>query len=228
MPIKIGEIDVTAVKLGGIDVTAVMLGGQDVYSGNMIRDKFDRLDSIGLGPNWVDHGPAAEPFVASVANGTCRINLPSDSTTTVVSSQRYGVAKCAADDGYVQTRPITEGSRGGYPTYILRRLTDAAFTDGVGVALDDGTLSIVRLLSSTYVVQAACGGFMGGDTVRLQQAGNTHTLLLNGTDVGEWNDISGSAHSGAGYQSAGLVVSGRYFTDNKTDYSPSLDYFEFT
>lgn len=221
-----GAVDISAVKLGAVDITAVMLGGENLWSGSM-GDSFNRPNSVGLGPSWVDHGPAASPFLASVFNQTCRINLPS--TATVQTSQmRYGFAQSAADDGWIEIRPTTEGARGVWATYAMRRLTNAAFTDGVGIEVSGGHLRITRLLGSTYAVQEDCGAFMPGDVIRLTQLGNLHTLTLNGKDAGHWDDYTASAHSGAGYLSAGVAVMGEIDAAASAQYSPALDYVRFS
>ena len=229
MPIRYAGHEITALKRGDVDISQVRHGSSLVWTKAPIFDGFNRDDSVGLGTDWTDHGPSGNPYLASVVNNYARINIPDNQVFVafVEARARFNAAQTVSDDGYLEFRIATQGDGSGwsnYPTQVFRRLSNSAFTHGVGVQLDASTLRIVRRVGGGDTVMRNCGAFHAGDVCVLTQVGNVHTLFRNGTDVGAWNDNAGTASKGSGFRSVGVYFSGGKDAFGPRRFSPALDY----
>jgi hypothetical protein len=239
MSLQLGSTPITGVKLGTTHITSIYIGATLVWSSTGIRDDADRQDAIGLGSNWTDLGPALTPNLASVYSRYFRMNMEDAGTTqsTQTDRQVYNAAVSPADDGYLETVPLTEGDS-GLQTIVWRR-ANVTLTNGVGIHLRSGEASIVSRISNTEVVRTPTGrGFQPGDIIRLTQEGNVHSLRVAGGDPVVWNDSGGLAAVGASFRSMGLTMQGSRILQHgrgeggtQTDeyvrqYSPALEFVE--
>lgn len=234
MAINSVSTGIVGVAIGDTNLVQVMLGTDEIWSPVSLGDDFNRSDSLGLGSNWHDHGSSTTPRLASVQGGLCRMNsVPSAITISFrASSWRYTADTSLADDGWIEVIPADFGSGTGptpeYPTRILRRLTNAAFTDGVGIEIARGLVRITRLLSGTYTARTECGSYIPGDIIRLTQTADYHELTLNGEVRGSWNDSGSSAHKGSGYLSIGVAPTLECDSAGRTWRGPAIDSVKFS
>ena len=131
------------------------------------------------------------------------------------------------DDGYLETQ-IAEAGSPGYVTQVFRRYSNNGSGDnGVGLWLESSELSLVRRVGGTPVkVLDSVTSFSPGDTIRLDQVGNTHTLTRNGIEVGEWVDSGATAASGASNRSVAMWMEAAKELSGSRLFSPSLNYVE--
>lgn len=131
------------------------------------------------------------------------------------------------DDGWVEVQVANSGSP-GFSTQVFRRYAnDGSGARGVGIDMTDNAASIVRRVAGAEVMVAPnLARFTEGDTLNLTQAGNLHTLLLNGTDVGAWNDSGATAASGPSNRSVGMVMEGAKEFLGSRRFSPALNYLD--
>lgn len=221
---------ITQMRLAGSPVQQLRLGSALIWSAGAIRVDFNVPDQIGLGSEWTSHG-GVSPYLASISSGYARINIPDALFQLDLHSDRvrYNATQVAADDGYVEVKIATMGDGTWYfaaKSQAMRRLSNAAFSDGVGIDTSGSQLSICRRLAGVDQIMKACGTYQPGDVVRLVQVGNVHTMLRNGTDVGAWNDSGGTAHAGAAYRSVGMMFSGGKDILGPRRFSPAFDYLE--
>lgn len=229
--IMLGNTAVKAIMLGNTAIKRVYQGNTLVWSANRIRDDFNRADGA-LGANWADHGPSTT-YKAGVVNQQCRLALPDGllSEALLTSRQRYTAATADDDDAYLEFRVGSQGSGPSITgdlckTSVFYRLSNAAFTHGVGVQLDSSTLRIVRRVANAETVMATCGSFAAGDIIRLTPSGNLHTLRRNGGFAGEWNDSAATAAKGSGNRSLGVAVMASKDLLGPRRFGPSIDYVE--
>lgn len=233
MPLNLGGTHpIQALKLADIDFQKLCLGSTIIWSKSGIRITFDGPDSATLDAAWTDYGPSST-YKAGIVNGQCRLAIPDGliSLPLLTSRARYNAAQAPNTDYELEFRV---GSQGNGPsitgdlakTQVFARVSNSAFTHGVGVQLDSSTLRIVRKVSSTDTVMGSFGAFGAGDTINLKGVGNLHTLRRNGSRVGEWNDTGATAASGAGYKSLGLVVMGSKDLLGPRRFGPTIDWVE--
>lgn len=230
MPLRLGGPPISQLRIGNTPVQRLYFGSTLVWSAGGIRADFNVPDQIGLGTEWTSHGGIA-PYLASVSSGYARINIPDALLQLGLQEDRvrYNATQVAADDGYIEVKIATMGDGTWYfaaKSQAMRRLSNAAFSDGVGIDTSGSQLGICRRLAGVDTIMKACGTYQPGDVVRLVQAGNVHTMLKNGTDVGAWNDAGATAHSGLGYRSIGLMFSGGKDILGPRRFSPAFDYVE--
>lgn len=229
--INLGAGGITAMMLGDNAISRAYLGETLVWSGDRIRDDFNRADGA-MGANWTDHGPSST-YKAGVVNAQCRLALPDGllAETLLTSRQRYSADIADNDDAYLEFRVGSQGSGPSLTgdlckTTVFYRLSNNGFTHGVGVQLDSSTLRIVRRVANTETVMATCGSFAAGDIIRMKPAGNLHTLRRNGSFAGEWNDTGATAAKGSGNRSLGVVVMASKDLLGPRRFGPTLDYVE--
>lgn len=229
-----GATPITAFYKGATPVSALYLGSTLVWSASAMLDNFMRANSVGLGANWTDLS-GTSPYLASVVNNMCKMNIPGGTTTGVQETdrQRYNAAQHAADPGYVEIKAGTQGDSGQI-TQAFRRAnnTGTTLTNGVGIQLENSTISLVTRVSSVDTVQAACGSFHSGDTIRCTQVGTgtsaVHTMTKNGVPVGTpWPDTAGIVPSGSTNRSLAVRIDGEsvifFFVFTSILFSPAID-----
>ncbi|OMB79300.1 DUF7257 domain-containing protein [Mycolicibacterium conceptionense] len=234
MPLNFGGTHpIQALKLADIDFQKLCLGSTILWSKSSIRISFDGPDAATLGVDWVDYGPSST-YKAGIVNGQCRLAIPDGliSLPLLTSRQRYNAAQAPNTDYELEFRVGSQGSGPSITgdlskTQVFARVSNTAFTHGVGVQLDSSTLRIVRRVSNTDTIMLNNGGtFAAGDTINLKGVGNLHTLRRNGSRVGEWPDTTGTAASGPGYKSLGVVVMGSKDLLGPRRFGPTIDWVE--
>lgn len=153
-----------------------------------------------------------------------RINIPDGlvALPPQFSQYRFGDAVAAADDGPLETMVSAIGDI-GYATQLFRRYSnDGTGNNGVGIQLLNSGLSIVRRVGGTATTVAQGGAFAVGDLLRLEQVGDTHTLLRNGTQVAQWIDSGATAAVGAANRSMGMIMEGAKDLTGPRRFSPAL------
>ena len=243
MPARRGSTPVTDVRRGAAVVNEVRRGSTLVWSRSLLllRDDFNRVNADTLGTAWTSHGPSVDRFIG-VENNYARVIIPDGLIggfwALRTSRMRYNAAKLGVDNGYVECRmstigssqtalsPLVNGAYAGFISQIFGRLSDSAFTHGVGLQMVAGHVWIVRRVSNVEVLMADGGTFQAGDVLRLSFSGNVHTLTRNGAQVTQWNDSAGSALSGAAYRSMGIRGDGGKDLLGPRRFSPAFDYVE--
>ncbi|AKF14609.1 minor tail protein [Mycobacterium phage Baee] len=131
------------------------------------------------------------------------------------------------DDGFLETQ-IAELGDPGYVTQLFRRYAnDGSGARGVGLDFRNSQASIVRRVASADVLVAPdVASFGPGDTFRLDQLGNVHSLTKNGEPVIAWNDSTGTAASGATNRSVAMMMQSAKELSGSRLFSPSLNYVD--
>ena len=233
MSLRIGGTPIVGLRLGSTPIQQLRLGSTIIWSASgagIIRVDFNQADQIGLGADWTSHG-GVSPYLASISSGYARINIPDGLLFLGLQEDRvrYNATTLPGDDGHIRVKIASMGDGTGYfaaRSQAFRRLSNAAFTHGVGIELSNSQLKIVRRVASVDTIMANCGTYQPGDEADLVQAGDVHTMLLNGTDVGAWNDSGHTASKGAGFLSIGLMFSGGKDGLGPRRFSPAFDYVE--
>ncbi|MFA5707949.1 hypothetical protein [Mycolicibacterium sp.] len=217
---------------GDREIKARYLGNQLVWSASGIRDDFNRDDAPTLGAGWVDHGPAST-YKAGVVNGMCRLAVPDGllALALITSRQRCVIDTLDRDDGYIEFRVGSQGSGPSITgdlcrTTVFGRVSNAAFTHGVGIGVDSSTIRLVRRVAGSESVVENFGAFSAGDVIRHRFQGDLHTVYRNGKFVGEWDDDEQTAARGAGFRSLGVVVMASKDLLGPRRFGPALDYVE--
>lgn len=231
--LRFGATPITQLRIGSTPITQLRLGGAVIWSASgagVIRVDFNQPDQIGLGTDWTDYG-GVSPYLASISSGYARINIPDDLPFLGLQEDRvrYNAAQVAGDDGHIRVKIATMGDGTGFfaaRSQAFRRLSNAAYSHGVGIELSNSQLSIVRRVGSVDTPMANCGTYQPGDEADLVQLGNVHTMLRNGNDVGAWNDSGATASKGSGFRSIGLMFSGGKDFFGPRRLSPAFDYVE--
>lgn len=171
-------------------------------------------------------------YPIGVVGGVAKMLIPDGlvSLSTQTSTMRNQNAT-VGDNGWVQATVASQGDI-GYFTQIWRRWTTAGTTganatSGVGIDLRDGIASIVRRVNGVdTIVAPGLSAFTAGDVVHLNQAGNTHTLYINGQLAGQpWVDSGGTAHVGNLYRAVAMTMQGGQDLNGPRRFSPSLANF---
>lgn len=225
---------VPGIKWGSIDIREIRLGSILVYARTVVRDDFDDSSvAPGLGPNWADHGPAVAPYQATVINDSyARIDLPdhgviSPGIAMQTSRYRYSAALIPTDDGYFETQLGHMGSwRSTYRTRIYMRLSNNAFSDGVGLSIaSTGEVYVSRLIGNAEST-TLIGHAKSGDVLRFISSNRTFTVLKNGRWFGSWTDTNTTA-LGIGFRSVGISwMASKDGPIGARQVSPSLNYIE--
>lgn len=234
--IRHGTTAIIDIRHGDTPINEIRLGTDLKWSrGGYLRDDFARPNAATPGSDWTDHGPSTDHKIG-ILDGRARLLLPDGLLGGFwdyrISQYRYNVATLADDDGFVETRPASRGDSAsltapfGYFTNVFGRLSDAAFTNGVGIAMSAGHLWIVHRTISLDFLVADCGTYQPGDTLRLLYAAYLFTMLKNGTDVGQWNDSGHTSSKASGFRSMGMRCDGAKDLLGPRRFSPSLEYVQ--
>lgn len=255
MALRVGANALAQIKYGATTVTTVKLGTITVWSSNLMRDGFDRQDSLGLGANWTDAnqlgptlGASVSPYLVSVTNRTARFNIPETQLGTLAqtySSYRYTAATAASDNGYIEARVLNRGSNevtSKLSSIVLHRV-NATYSQGIGLGFFEGTVTLMRLYAGVLDVFAGPIDYRPGNIARVTTIGNVHTLTLNGVASTPWTDSSNTVPGGVGNRYMGITMSGAAVSAAgyqkatgssvidtspilEFDYSPTIDYVE--
>lgn len=231
MTLRVGGHTLTGLRWAGHDLTQLRHGGHVLWSSVTLRDDFNRADADDVGSDWVHYGPTT--YLAGVHSKSMRLSIPDGLLPTGLETDRLrlNTGTAAADDCYLEFRIGSKGST-GYKTQVFYRLSNGAFTHGVGIQIDSSIIRIVRLVTSVEtVISANIGAYAAGDIIRMSPVGNIHTVQRNGSVIGSWNDSGATASKGAGFRSGGVRLDGEreLFGDllQPRKFSPTLDYVEF-
>lgn len=230
MGIKLQSADIGSIKLTAADIDQVRLGASLVWSRSLMRDEFARADSVGMGSaSWATHGPGVSPYILGVESGRARMGMPDGLIGQVLQTDtvRWLPNTTNGDDGYVE---VQVGTRGASDSTMLsvawRRCAESSPTHGVGISFQSAGVGIMRRVSGTNTRMALCGAFADGDILRLNQAGNVHTLFNNGTDVGVWNDSGATASKGSGFRRMAMTMTADKLFLGPRRFSTSFEYIE--
>lgn len=224
--------DVVSIAYGNQDVDQVVLDGAVIWTRALMHDSFNRANSVGLGSNWTDLGDAESPYLASVVDGTCRLNIPDGLVGLNLRSStwRWNPQVTNGDDGYIEARVANKGNTdASLRTSIWRRASNTgtlAASNGVGLTFAPSGLLITRKVGAATVDMVNLGAWADGETFRMTQVGNVHYVYRNGVGVGGWNDSSSTAQRNASHRSMGLTVTGIKPGFAARRFSASLDYIE--
>lgn len=232
MGIKVGSTSIIDVRRGSTLINEIRRGSTLVWSRTSIYDGFDRDDADTLGADWTYSGSTT--YKLGIENNTGRVRIPEGLIggffSLNTSRAWFNVATADGDDGFVECQPsslgsgASGGSPGGYITQVFGRVSNGAFTHGVGIHMVAGQLSIVRRVGGTDSIRASAGTYQAGDVLRLTYVGNLHTLTRNGAVVGTWDDSGATAASGAGYRTLGIRGDGAKDLLGPRRFSAALDY----
>lgn len=252
MPARRGGTPLVDIRRGSSLINQVRRGSTIVWSrstvvgglipvGGLVRDDFNRDNADTLGTAWTSHGPSGDKLIG-IENSFARLKLDDvvigGFWSFRTSRVRYNAATLSSDDGYVECRMSTRGNGVtvdgitsivglvGYRSQLFGRLSNAAFTHGVGIHMSAGHVWIVRRVNNVEALMADGGTFQAGDVLRLTFVGNLHTLSRNGTQVAQWNDTGSSASRGATFRSMGIVGEGAKELLGPRRFSPAFDYVE--
>lgn len=226
----IGSAPVQGLYIGATPVQQLYKGSTLVWSRSGVRDDFNRDD---LGATWTHYGPAND-FVADIVNGMLRLDIPDGQVAVALKTDRirFNAAKVSGTDYYLEFRVGTQGSGDSitgtkHRTQVFARVSDGAFTHGVGVELLNSKLAIVRRVANVETIMVPdCGAFAAGDIIGMRGVGNLHTLRRNGQFAGEWPDTAATAASGPGYKSIGARVDASKDLLGPRRFSPGIDWIE--
>ncbi|AWN04241.1 virion structural protein [Gordonia phage Sour] len=230
MSARHGSKAITDVRYGSKQITQIRRGSTLLWSRANLRDDFNRDDSIGLGPNWVDLGPATDPYLASVTNGYARLNIPEGliNLSLRTSRMRFNGGVKPTDAGHIEARVAIKGDEGWDRITEVYGWMNADMSGGVAIRLDGARASIVRRVNNVNTVVAAGGPYAAGDSLRLIRSADliTWTLRRNGQLLAEWADPTMTVTTGVAFRSLGLLVSGTKDTFGPRRYSAAIDYIE--
>ncbi|WAB09213.1 hypothetical protein SEA_LITTLEMUNCHKIN_37 [Gordonia phage LittleMunchkin] len=228
MTVRLGGKLITDVRLGTKPITQIRRGSQLIWSKATLRDDFNRADSIGLGANWTDLGPATAPYLASVTNNYARLNIPSNLVNLDLKTSRYRYTAGVKpnDNGHIETRVAIKGDAGWDRITEVYGWMNVDMSGGVAIRFDGSVASIVRRVNNTSVVVATGGTYAAGDILKLSRNGQTWTLRRNGQLAVEWVDDGNTVTTGAAFRSLGLLVTGTKDTLGPRRYSAAVDYIE--
>jgi hypothetical protein len=204
-------------------------------------DDFIRLDGAGnaidtpntLGSDWTDHGPSFD-WKLGVEDGRVRVGIPDAMIGAFwdfrTSCARYNVSTNSVDDGFIECLAATQGdgasftSPSGFVTEVYGRMSNAAFTHGVGIRMSAGHCWLIRLVGSSPTLVADGGTFQAGARLRHHFAGDLHKLYVDGRLAATWPDSGHTASKGSGFRSLGLLGQGCKDTFGPRRFGPALDY----
>lgn len=230
--ISLGSTSIIDIRRGTTLINEVRRGSTLVWARTSIFDDFERDDADTLGADWTYSGSTTHKL--GINSGTARVKIPDGLIGGFFSLETsrawFNVDTASDDDGFVECQPgslgssASGGSPGGYYTQVFGRLSNAAFTHGVGIYLVAGQCGIVRRVASSDSNRASGGAFQAGDVLRLTYVGNVYTLTRNGSQVAEWDDSGATASVGAGYRTLGIRGDGAKDLLGPRRFSPALNY----
>lgn len=234
---RLGTTEVAARYLGVTPVSRRYLGTTLVWSKDgavvaPLRDDFNRPDGP-LGTNWTDYSDS--PADILIVNNQARLEIPDGPSVVVprrIARKRFNAGITTATNYRLETRVASRGA-GASPTgethwtRVYARVSNGAFTHGVGLQVAASRVWIVRLVAGTAQLMADCGNFAADDVLVLRGVGDEHILTVNGDDDREgWSDTGNTAASGAGYRSLGIEQTASKANNQPRLFSPALDYVE--
>lgn len=219
MTINRGSTAIADIRRGSTLINEVRRGSTILWQRtNASAVDFSALpDAATLGAGWTSHGPSTD-YLIGVEGGTARVKLIDgliggffDLRT---SRMRYTVATAPADDGFIEVVAASRGSSGSllnmndddFKTIAFSRLSNTAFTHGVGIDMAAGNVWITTLIGGTLARKSSGGSFAAGNRLYLSHANRLHTLYRNGFQVAQWSDSGNTAAKGSGYRSMGLLA----------------------
>lgn len=238
MGVKWGSAPLTGIYYGSTKLSGIYYGSTPLWAANAgTYDGFDAGDlADSLGTAWTDLGTSTDHKLGR-QNGRVRLTIPDGEIGGFwayrTSRARFNVAVNPGDDGFVETRPMTQGDgwqiTGALVPYISAiygrsNNTGSTHTAGVGFQMVASNVSLVKRVSSLETQVSDAVAFQQGDRIRHTFVGNDHKLFLNGHQVEEWNDTGATASKGSTFRS--LVIRGDAGKDllGPRRFSPSLDY----
>jgi hypothetical protein len=167
-------------------------------------------------------------YVIGVVGQSARMLIPDGlmSLNKQISRYRHPTL-LGSDDGWLEVQLSSIGSP-GFATQAFRRyVNNGTGASGVGIDVRDSAASIVRRVGSVdTLVAPALGGVGPGSVLRLDQAGNVHTLLRDGEPLGSWTDGTGTAPLGAAYRSVAMAMQAAKEFGGTRLFSPSFNYLD--
>lgn len=167
-------------------------------------------------------------FVIGQMSGAARMLIPDGLMNLDLRTNRMRhPTQLPADNGFIEVQVAEIGSP-GYATQAWRRYAnDGSGARGVGIDLRNSQASIIRRVGSVDTLVAEnVASFTTSTRLRLDQAGNIHTLVRDGVAVGSWNDAGATAASGASNRSVAMTMQGSKERAGTRKFSPSLNYLE--
>lgn len=168
-------------------------------------------------------------FVIGVIGNAARMIIPDGlmSLDPQTSRLRHSIP-LTSDDGFIETEVAELGSPGMATQLFRRYANDGTGARGVGMHLENSTVSIVRKVGGVeqIVTPGGAGAFGPKSRLRLVQAGNVHTLLRDGDILESWDDATGTAASGALNRSVAMTMQGAKELLGSRKFSPTLSYVE--
>lgn len=230
MGIALGNNALRGVRYGSRPVTQIRLGDRVVWSPSAMRDSFDRGD--GDMTPWQPIAGTAFPYVATVVNGSCRMNIPEGLIfdTLRTATHRFIGATAQSDNGILKIRVGSRGDDNGaiYTQVFSWMPNDASASHGVGIELRASNLYIVRRVAGVDTLMVHCGSYLAGEEIWLATNDRTYSMYRNGKFVGAWPDDAASAARGPFYRSMGLVVRGWKDLLGPRRFSAAIDNIEHT
>jgi len=149
-------------------------------------------------------------FLIGASGGAARLVIPDGLMNLDLQTSRVRHDTVLPfDDGYLEVEIAEAGSSGVVSQAFRRYSNNGTGAAGVGMDFRDSMVSIVRRVGSAdTLVLPNAARFTGGDKVRLVQAGDVHSLFLNGEPVGSWPDNTATALKGAANRSVAMLMQG--------------------
>lgn len=235
-----GELDITSIigKLPVVGDIAKQIGLIPDDLGNLLDPINYVVDELGnivgtitCGKYKNIGGGAIEGicYIIGVVNHAARLQMPDGlmNLDKQVGRMRHP-SLLPSDDGWLEVQVAESGSPGMATQVFRRYANDGSGARGVGIHMVDNMAGIVRRVGGVEtVVKPALGGFGPSSRLRLEQLGNTHTLLRDGIPLGDpWVDATNTAASGAANRSVAMVMTGAKELWGSRRFSPSLNYLE--
>jgi hypothetical protein len=166
-------------------------------------------------------------YVIGQQQGSAKMMIPDGLMNLDLRTSRFRwPTQTATDDGYVEVQVSDLGSP-GFKSQVWRRWANTGGATGVGLEMLNSSVSIVRRVANTEtLVMPNVASLAPADTLRLTQAGNLHTLTVNGGAPIVWNDAAASAAKGAANRSVAMVMQGAKERAGTRKFSPSFNYLE--
>lgn len=167
-------------------------------------------------------------FVIGGIGNSARMLIPDGlvNLDTQTGQVRFDGGTSAANDGFVEAQ-VAAGGDPGYITQLFRRYSnDGSGDNGVGMRLVDSTVSLVRRAGGpdTDAVVSDTVPFIPGDVLRVDQAGDVHTLIRNGETTVSFDDTGHTAAMSADNLSIGMTMQGAKEMLGPRLFSPALSY----
>ncbi|UJQ86566.1 hypothetical protein SEA_PENGUINLOVER67_44 [Mycobacterium phage PenguinLover67] len=167
-------------------------------------------------------------YVIGVVGGAAKMVIPDGLMSMDPLDSRFRHPTLLPNaDGFLEVQLAQLGDP-GFATQVFRRYSnDGSGDNGVGIDVRNGLAGIVRRVGGTETLVApALGGVGPANRLRLVQTANLHELFRDGLKIGEWNDATGTAATGAGNQSVAMVMNAAKEFGGSRLFSPALSYLE--